>query len=279
MPPILAFLLAGALGGSSFANDSETLPLQGGEIVFFLGITGDFTDGKERDVESALSSTFDLDLLGGPVRSLTSRERLVWAVQCSSDEDPGKMIRRLVRPLKKNGYKPSRVKATVLTPTGRALSASLRTAARKVERDNPKVWGTFLSSKHNVLWVFHDPKLTGKKVLEGIREGKVKVSFHHQELEVKPLSQPAPGGSEGGALSQIEKRAKTELDLVGAQMREGVLILDVYLRDLNHLLSLKKGKKVLLCPDVVPGVYGDDVDTSNASWELTFDVGGYPFQG
>ena len=271
----LCFLIAGGVAVASGA-DTDTLPLQGGETVFFLGISGDFTEGKDQEMQAALSATLGLDILGDPVRSLTSRDRLVWAVRAGEGDDPSTMVRRLIRPLKKNGYKPTRVHATVLTPTGRALSASLRTAARKIERDNPKVWGTFLSSKNRVLWVFHDQKLKGKKVLESVREAKVKVSFHHQELE---LQEPANrGGTSGSAVAtEAASRAKIELDLVGSQIRDGRLILDVYLRDLDHLLVLAKGRKIILCPDVTPGLFAE-AEAENAAWVVTLDAKGYPFK-
>jgi len=271
----LCFLLAGGVAVASGEN-TDTLPLQGGETVFFLGISGDFTKGKDQEMQAALSATLGLDILGAPVRSLTSRNRLVWAVRAEEGDDPAKMIRNLIRPLKKNGYKPTRIHATVLTPTGRALSASLRTAARKIERENPKVWGTFLSSKNRVLWVFHDPKLKGKKVLEGVREAKVKVSFHHQELELQESGNR--GGASESAATEAASRAKTELDLVGSQIRDGLLILDVYLRDLDHLLVLQKGRKTILCPDVTPGLFAEG-EAENAAWVVTLDTKGYPFQG
>ena len=271
----LCFLLAGGVAVAS-GDDTDTLPLQGGKTVFFLGISGDFTEGKDQEMQAALSGALGLDILGNPVRSLTSRDRLVWAVRIEEGDDPAKIIRKLIRPLKKNGYKPTRVHATVLTPTGRALSASLRTAARKIERDNPKVWGTFLSSKNRVLWVFHDPKLKGKKVLEGIREAKVKVSFHHQELELQ--HSVSHGGASESAATEAASLAKNELDLVGSQIRDGLLILDVYLRDLDHLLVLAKGRKIILCPDVTLGLFAEG-EAENAAWMVTLDAKGYPFQG
>ena len=271
----LCFLLAGGAAAAS-GEVTDTLPLQRGEIVFFLGISGDFTEGKDQEMQAALSGALGLDILGNPVRSLTSRDRLVWAVRAGEGDDPAKMIRKLIRPLKKNGYKPTRVHATVLTPTGRALSASLRTAARKIERDNPKVWGTFLSSKNRVLWVFHDSKLKGKKVLEGVREAKVKVSFHHQELELQHSANREEASE--SAATEAASLAKTELDLVGSQIRDGRLILDVYLRDLDHLLLLAKGRKIILCPDVTPGFFAEG-EAGNAAWVVTLDAEGYPFQG
>ena len=271
----LCFLLAGGAAAAS-GEVTDTLPLQRGEIVFFLGISGDFTEGKDQEMQAALSGALGLDILGNPVRSLTSRDRLVWAVRAGEGDDPAKMIRKLIRPLKKNGYKPTRVHATVLTPTGRALSASLRTAARKIERDNPKVWGTFLSSKNRVLWVFHDSKLKGKKVLEGVREAKVKVSFHHQELELQHSTNREEASE--SAATEAASLAKTELDLVGSQIRDGRLILDVYLRDLDHLLLLAKGRKIILCPDVTPGFFAEG-EAGNAAWVVTLDAEGYPFQG
>ena len=94
------------------------------------------------------------------------------------------------------------------------------------------------------------------------------------------LQESVNRGETSGSVAAAEavSRAKTELDLVGSQIRDGRLILDVYLRDLDHLLVLAKGRKIILCPDVTPGSFAE-AEAENAAWVVTLDAKGYPFKG
>lgn len=267
-----AFVLLGALYGSGVANapavlpagDRDTLPLVASESVVFLGFSGDFAGEAEVRFQEMAGQELGLALLGSPVRSLSDRCRLVWAARTSDAEG---IAKKLARPLKEKGYQVTLLRATVFSVLGNPSSAEVQRGLRTLDRSEKRLWACFLALEANLIWLFHEPRLTSARLLDAAREADLKVAFYHQELELE--------AKEEADVEMLARQASQKLDLLRAGSREKHLVLDVYLRDLPSLLALERGKKVSACPDVL--AFLRDVPAGRLSWVVTLDNRGYPF--
>ena len=76
-------------------------------------------------------------------------------------------------------------------------------------------------------------------------------------------------------LAQLAATASEKLDLARASQAEGYLTLDVYLRDLDSMILMQRGRHTFACLDV----YKPFIKPlkSETKWIVTFDNSGYPF--
>jgi len=191
----------------------------------------------------------------------------VFAVQA---DDAGKLARKMKRGLKKDDYKVSALCLTVVVAVGEVKSRDLRRAAQMVEENDKSVFASFVSKREGLVWVFHESKLKSKKVLALFDESKVLFDFYHQDVELAPDKD-----GKISDLAQLAATASEKLDLARASQAEGYLTLDVYLRDLDSMILMQRGRHTFACLDV----YKPFIKPlkSETKWIVTFDNSGYPF--
>lgn len=261
-----AVVLFGSLQATpDFLGDRGTLSLSAAESVVFLGITGDYKEMPAEHLAVYLEQEADVELVGESIRAMSDPSRRVWAVRTA---EPKKLAKSLRKPLMKKGFKGTQLRATVVEALGKDDS-SLRSAQRSVERED-KIWTIWGTRRAPGVWVFHDKKLTSKKVEGLFRKTKAKVAFYHQEFEFST--------TEGADLPTLTTAAEENLDSVRVCIREECLVLDLFLRDLDSLLLLEnaKGTKRYLCPDIVDPFLGTSAAAS-LEWAVTLENKGFPF--
>ncbi|HEX9794575.1 MAG TPA: hypothetical protein VGC54_11385 [Planctomycetota bacterium] len=248
-------------------GDRDTLPLVASESLFFLGIEGDFKGNAIEDMEAYLSGEMGLKLVGKPVRGLANRERVVFGVR-SGEASAEKVVRPLTRPLKKLGYKVEDLRLTALSLIGSNSVSGLQRSLRGVERADSDLWAFSMDAKENLIWGFHGSKFKAEELLEEVRDSGLKASFHHQEFEF--------GAGEGADLAALTGLAGEKLDLVRATERDNVLVLDLYLRELDRFLALDRKQATMACPDIV-SPFLQKVPAGKLNWQVTLENRGYPF--
>jgi len=259
-------LLFGALQASpDFLRDRGTLSLSAAESVIFLGISGDYKAVSAEDLAIRLAGDEDIEFVGKSIRAMGDRSRRVWAIRT---DEPKKAAKKLKKPLKKLGFKVSKLKLSVVQPL-KSDSKALRTASRTVEGDK-KVWAVWADRRSPGVWVFHETKLSGKKVEAMFRKTAAKVAFYHQEFEFST--------NEGADLPALTTAAEENLDSLKVLVREDRLVLDLFLRDIDSMLLLEneKGTKQFLCPDIVDPFLGTSAAAS-LDWAVTLENDGFPF--
>lgn len=247
--------------------ERQTMALDASESLVFLGIEGDFVNDGDIAMVQRLESDFKLEVIGQPVRSTTTRSRYVFAVQGDS---ASKLARKLKRSLKKDGYKVIPLRITVVSAVGEAKSRDIKRAAQAAERAEKKVFATFAATREGLIWVFHESKLKAEKVLDLFEEGDTLFDFYHQEIELAPDK-----GGNIADLAQLSALASEKLDLVRASQAEGFLTLDLYLRDLDSMILMVRGRHSFACLDVYDSFLKPQ--KTEANWVVTFENDGYPF--
>lgn len=246
-------------------GDRETLPLVASESLVFLGIAGDYSGGGDIKMAERLEQDFGLKVVGSPVRSMSDKKRLVWGVR--STDTAKKLERSLRKKMKKDGYEVFALRATVFALLGNQSGSQVARTLRGYERSESKAWAFHISPRSSLVWGFHEPKLKSEKLKDGMRDVKVRSSFHHQELELE--------AKEGTDVAALAKEASQKLDLVRASNHDKFLVLDIYLRDLDSFLALERGKHTMACPDVMN--FLEEVPAGKLSWSVTLENKGYPF--
>ncbi|MBT3339894.1 MAG: hypothetical protein HOM34_07090 [Planctomycetes bacterium] len=247
--------------------ERQTMALDASESLVFLGIEGDFANDGDVAMSQRLENEYKLQVIGRPVRATSNREHYVFAVQA---DDAGKLARKMKRGLKKDDYKVSALCLTVVVAVGEVKSRDLRRAAQMVEENDKSVFASFVSKREGLVWVFHESKLKSKKVLALFDESKVLFDFYHQDVELAPDKD-----GKISDLAQLAATASEKLDLARASQAEGYLTLDVYLRDLDSMILMQRGRHTFACLDV----YKPFIKPlkSETKWIVTFDNSGYPF--
>ncbi len=242
-----------------------TLSLSSAEHVAFLGISGDYKEMPADHLAIWLEGERDLELVGQSIRALSDPTRRVWAVRT---EDPKKLVRSLKGPLKKRGFKLTALHVTVVEALKKDPRA-MRTAQRTVEAD-AKIWTMAGGRRSPAVWVFHDAKLSSKRVEGLFRKTPSKVAFFHQEFEFTT--------NEGADLPALTTVAEEKLDALKVGIRENHLVLDLFMRDLDSMLLLKnkKGTEQFLCPDIVRPFLGTGA-AGSLDWAVTLENDGFPF--
>ncbi|TAH36978.1 MAG: hypothetical protein EYC70_08320 [Planctomycetota bacterium] len=269
---LLTLVLAGAVYGSGVSGpaavvplgDRDTLPLVATESLVFLGFSGDFAGDAEVRFRALAGDELGLVLVGSPIRSSSDKSRLVWAVRT---DDPVNLGKRLVKPFKEKGYAAQPLRATALSVLGGQSDSDVLRGMRDLDRSERRVWAFYQDGKESLLWVFHEPKLAAEKLVDEVRDRKLKVGFYHQELELQ--------AKEDADVQALAQQATGKLDLARASNRGRFLVLDVYLRDVDAFLALDRGKKTMACPDVL--TFLQDVPAGKLSWVVTLENRGYPF--
>ena len=247
---------------SSFAG-RDTLPLAASERVVFLGVSGDYSGDAQVAVRAQLEGELGLRVVGSPVRSLSEKSRLVWAVRTTEAKS---LARQIAKPFKRTGYEVEPLRMTAFSLLGRSTSSTVQRGLRNLERTEDKVWASHHEVKEGVVWTFHEKQLNSSKLLDHLRDADLKASYYHHELEL------APG--QKANVDDLAREAEKSLDLVRASGREEALILDLYLRDVNNLLALDRGRHTVPCPDVLDVL----AKAPQAEWSVTLLSQGYPFQ-
>jgi len=259
-------LLFGALQASpDFLRDRGTLSLSAAESVVFLGISGDYKEVSADDLAIRLAGDEDLEIVGDSIRAMADRSRRVWAVRTS---EPKKVAKQLKKPLKKLGFKVTPLQLSVVQPLKNDAKA-MRSASRVIE-DDKKVWAVWADRRSPGVWVFHESKLSGKKIEGMFRKTDAKVAFYHQEFEFST--------NEGADLPGLTTAAEENLDALKVTIREDRLVLDLFLRDIDSMLLLEneKATKKYLCPDIVHPFLGTSAAAS-LDWAVTLENDGFPF--
>lgn len=246
------------------AGDRDTLPLVANEVMVFVGLTGDFSGENELRLREYLSRELGLRVVGSPVRSLADKGRQVWAVRTT---DPEGLAKEVAGPLKQRGYQATPVRATVMVLLGRPSSGEVQRVLRDLDRQEKKVWASHFDAQEGVVWTFHEPRISAEKLMDEVRRREIKAAFHHQELEL--------AAKEAADLPALAKQAEQNLDLVKAGSRDQALVLDLYLRNVETLLALERGRRVVACPDVLS--FLGSVPAGKLSWSVTLENRGYPF--
>jgi len=261
-----ALLLFGTLQATpDFLGDRGTLSLSAAERVVFLGITGEYKEMPAEHLVTYLSEEKDLEFVGKSIRAMGDPNRRVFAVRT---DDAKKLVKTVKAPLKKKGFKAYQLQATVVTPLKQDARA-MRTAQRTVEAEK-KVWTMWGTRRTPSIWVFHEPKLSGKQVEGMFRKTDAKVAFYHQEFEFST--------TEGADYDALTTAAKEKLDAIKVAVREEKLVLDLYLRELDNMLLLENtnGTKHFLCPNIVES-FLDTSAAASLNWAVTLENEGFPF--
>jgi len=255
---------AGVAAPAPAVGEPTTSTLATQTSIVFLGIEGDYKAVQAEELATWLQEDQKQIVFGKVLRALGDPSRRVWAIETAA---PKKLLRTLKTGLKKQGFQATMLVATAVESLDKD-SRNVRSACRQVERDS-KVWTMWSDRKAETIWVFHESKLSAKQVEGLYRKTECAVAFAHQEIVV------APGACEdlSGMIPKLDKK----LDAMRVSLREGSLVANLYLRDLDRLLVLHRegSEKIVLCP---PGLReAVPADEDPASWKVTIDNDGYPF--
>jgi hypothetical protein len=262
--PLVWLGLSGTTPAAPQFGGPSRVPIESKEALIFIGIEGDYSDDVELAMRDRLGEEFSLNVVGSPVRSMTDKGQRVWAIRT---EKAFKDLRKeLLRPMKKEGYTLTELRATALTTIGRVSGSVLKAQLREFERAEKYVWASHLDFREGTVWVFHEPKLKSDKLLDELRKADIQLAFHHHELSLE-------AEAEGLSVSGLEESAKG-LDVLAVTAKDNGVVIDVYLRDLDRLMALDRGRHTVACPDLsrLIGTPG-----ATAGWVVTIENRGYPF--
>lgn len=255
---------AGVAAPAPIAGDPTTTSLSCPTSLVFLGIEGDYKAVTADELHTWLTEEQKQVVFGKDLRALSDPTRRVWALETA---DAKKLHRSLKSKLQKKGFKATLLQATAVEPLEEDRRA-VNSACREVERED-KVWTMWTSRRTPRIWVFHEPKLSGKKVEGLFRKTKSSVAYAHTEVSLTPTADV-----------DLESRAKAlgeSLDALRVSTRDTQLVADLYLRDCDRLLVLHQDgtDKIVLCPPELLKAVPEDGDP--AQWKVTLDNEGYPF--
>jgi hypothetical protein len=256
--------LVGALVLVFGAGDRETLPLEVGDRLVFLGVQCDYSTLGIEEVQRLLSEDLGLKPVGESLRSASNVERRVWALRC---KDPDGTFKEIKRTAKKSGLTVERLLLSVVENGREPFNGS---TARVVEGLDERIWSGWLGPKGEKMWIFHEAKLTTKLMEKSMNGVKLGATWYHQAFDLTSTAEPAPD------LSALETAAAAKLDLLSVTKAEAALALDVYLRSLDSLLILEQQGRTRFCPDIRSKLI-DATLPESSGWQLTFSNEGYPF--
>ncbi|RMH00843.1 MAG: hypothetical protein D6702_12865 [Planctomycetota bacterium] len=271
LPTLLALplVLSGFTGPLTalpqFSGGPNKVALGAEESLIFLGLQGDYSGELELQVRDRLSEEFGLQVVGSPVASLTDKDKRVWAIRTT--EDFKSIRKKLLRPLKKRGYSLEELRATAFSPIDRVSGSAIKAAMREVERADKYVWASYMDFREGTIWVFHEDRLKSEKLLDRIRNTRLKVAFYHHEIQLEPDSPDL-------RLDGLAESAKEKLDALAVTGRDNALVIDLYLRDVDSFLALDRGRHTVACPDLSP-LLGRG--RKAAGWAVVLENRGYPF--
>lgn len=245
-------------------GEPDKVQIESPESLIFVGISGDYSGDIELTLRDRLAEEFGLSVVGSPVRSVTAKDQRVWALR--TVEDFKSLRKKMLRPMKKAGYELVEMRVTAFTVIGQVPVPTLRNQLRELERAEKYLWGTYESYGEGVVWAFHEPKLRAAKLLDEMREADIKLAFWHQEVELEP-------GQKGVDLAQLLIAAQETLDLCASTGKETSLLLDFYVRDVESMMALDRGRHTVACPELRPLING----SGQAGWAVTLENRGYPF--
>jgi hypothetical protein len=185
---------AGVAAPAPIAGDPTTTSLSCPTSLVFLGIEGDYKAVTADELHTWLTEEQKQVVFGKDLRALSDPTRRVWALETA---DAKKLHRSLKSKLQKKGFKATLLQATAVEPLEEDRRA-VNSACREVERED-KVWTMWTSRRTPRIWVFHEPKLSGKKVEGLFRKTKSSVAYAHTEVSLtlparlRPPAGPAPG--------------------------------------------------------------------------------------
>ncbi len=241
------------------------VPIESQEALIFVGIEGDYSNDVELQLRDRLAEEFGLNVIGSPVRSMTDKGQRVWALRTT--EEFKTLRKKLLRPMKKEGYTLTELRATAMGAVGRVSGSTLKAQLREFERSQKYVWASHQDYREGIVWLFHEPKLKSDKMLSSLRKASIKLAFHHHEIELE-------ADAEGLSVNGLEAKAKEELDVCAVANKEDRLVIDFYLRDLDRMMALDRGRHTVACPDLSK-LIGQPGAASG--WVVTIENRGYPF--
>jgi hypothetical protein len=263
-----AALLSGTLmlshAAARLGGDRDTFAMESKDRVLFLAIQADYPTLGVEEVARILREDFTCSLVGDSVRSQSNPQRRVWAVRTSDTEATLKELKRGTR---KKGLVVERMVASVLAP-GR--DPANNATARVIESLDERIWAGWVGPGGATLWIFHESRLTLKALEKALDGAKLPSSWHHEAFDLSSAAQPAAD------LSLLAKAAPERLDLLCATPGEGLLALDIYLRNLDTLAIVQQDDQSRLCPDF-RGRLIEAVAPGTTGWRVTFAHDGYPF--
>ncbi len=279
LAPLLLFaapVLAATDSAQSSAAGRDAFAFAPEGSMFFLGIEGDYRGYGLDEIRSLLEEQ-GLEVVGDPLRGTVSADRRVWAIRVT-EEDPGKLVRKLKKPLRKVGFQAKRLRGSVFAPLGRDWSRVLPSASRVLAGSDSKVWTTWAPrgrAAASCFWVFHDTSLTRKKLERELKDAGLSTTPFHQEFVLTP---PPGVGDAVALMTSLEPVAAEQLDLLSLSLREGSLVLDVYLQDVDEMLIVPRGTKLCACPPEISALVAQtQVGSEEEPWKLAIPTEFVPF--
>jgi len=279
LAPVLLFaapVLAATDAAQSSAAGRDSFAFEPEGSMFFLGIEGDYRGFGLDELRSLLEDQ-GLELVGDPLRGAVSAERRVWAVRVT-DEDPKKLVRKLKKPLKKAGFQVERLRGSVFAPLGRDWNRVLPGASRALAGKDDKVWATWAPrgrTAASCFWVFHETSLSRKKLERELKDAGLSITTFHQEFVLTP---PPGVGDAVELMTTLEPIAAEQLDLLSLSLREGSLVLDVYLQDVDEMLIVPRGSKLCACPPEISALVAQtQAGSEEEPWKLAIPTEFVPF--
>jgi hypothetical protein len=275
-------VVGGTLSAASFSlssaspvldDNQSTVALNSAVSVVFVGIEGDYKATSADELATWLLKEKKIVVVGDSIRAMGDADRRVWAIQ---SEDCKKTLKGLKSGLKKQGFKATPLVATALSPL-QEDSRAMKSAMRDVESNEKKIW------TGKALWAFHESRFESKKVEALFRKTKAKMSFFHTEYCFNSaVMNELKGGEASDAglnVEEITKTAEASLDCLKVSTRDGGLVMDLYMRDVESMLLLKSsnGRHQFFCPNVQKTSI-KRLQVPELNWTVTVEDPGMPFE-
>ncbi len=158
----------------------------------------------------------------------------------------------------------------------------MKSAMRDVESKEKKIWTFAGGSRGQALWAFHESRFKSKDVEVLFRKTKSKMSFFHTEycFNSKMIAELEGGVPAEVSLDveEITKTAEASLDCLKVSTRDGGLVMDLYMRDVESMLLLKSsnGRHQFFCPNVQKTSI-ERLQVPELNWTVTVEDPGMPF--
>lgn len=281
-------VVGGTLSAASFSHSSaspvlddnqSTVALNSAVSVVFVGIEGDYKATSAEELATWLLEEKKIIVVGESIRAMGDADRRVWAIQ---SEDCKKTLKGLKSGLKKQGFQATPLVATALSPLQQD-SRAIKSAMREVESQEKKIWTFAGGSRGKALWAFHESRFESKDVEALFRKTKARMSFFHTEYcfrsdVMNELKNGEPSDA-GLNVEEITKTAEASLDCLKVSARDGGLVMDLYMRDVESMLLLKSsnGRHQFFCPNVQKTAI-KRLQIPELKWTVTVEDPGMPFE-
>lgn len=281
-------VISGTLSAAAFSlssaspvldDNQSTVALNSAVSVVFVGIEGDYKATTADELATWLLEEKKIVIVGESIRAMGDADRRVWAFQ---SEDSKKTLKGLKSGLRKQGFKATPLVATALSPL-QEDSRAIKTAMREVESQEKKIWTFAGGSRGKALWAFHDSRFKSKDVEALFRKTKAKMSFFHTEycFNSKVMAELKGGAPADVGLNveEITKTVEASLDCLKVSTRDGGLVMDLYMRDVESMLLLKSenGRHQFFCPNVQKTSI-KRLQVPELNWTVTVEDPGMPFE-